>query len=119
MKNIILISILASIFIVGCYYDNEEELYPNSQPAPNDTTTQAASWTADVKPIMDSRCATNGCHVSGQQSPALQTYDQVFNNRVRVQVRACQQKTMPPSAPLSNTDVNKLNSWINAGAPNN
>lgn len=119
MKNIILISILASMCIVGCYYDNEEELYPNSQPAPNDTTSQAATWTADIKPIMDTRCATNGCHISGQQSPTLQTYDQVFANKTRVKVRACDQKTMPPGNPLNPTDINKINSWINAGAPNN
>jgi|688.fasta_scaffold76443_3 hypothetical protein len=118
MKNIILISIFTSLFIAGCYYDNEEELFPNSQPTANDTST-TAKWSTDIRPIMEVRCATSGCHVSGSQSPALQTYDQVFNNRVRVQVRACIEKTMPAGNALSSSDINKLNNWINAGAPNN
>lgn len=100
----------------SCYNDSEEELYPNS----NQTDTSAAvTWTLTVKPIIDQKCATAGCHVSGAQSPDLSSYLGVFNNKDRVKIRATELDNMPAAGALSQANQDAIAKWINNGALNN
>lgn len=117
MKKLLYILVAAStIAISGCYYDKEEELYPNSVGSGScDTTSQ--TYTSNIKSIIDSRCATSGCHVAGAQSPDLSTYQGLVNNIARVKVRAIDEKSMPSAAPLPACEINKITAWINAGKP--
>ncbi len=107
--------LLVSISLTACYKDTEEELYPNSFVKDNNIYTFAA----DVKPIIDTKCASAGCHISGAQSPDLSSYAMVKANIVRVEARAVTLKTMPVSGALSVLEINKLKNWIDAGALNN
>jgi hypothetical protein len=71
-KTFVNISILTFVVlgISGCYYDVEEELYPDNKTACDTTTLNFAA----IKPIFDSKCT--GCH--GGASPSagikLDTY---------------------------------------------
>lgn len=108
---------IALMAVNGCYYDKEDELYPNG-PGSNCDTTQV-TYAATIQPLIANRCAIPGCHVSGAQSPNLSTYTGLVNNITRVQVRALDLKTMPPTGPISSCDISIIRKWINQGTPNN
>ncbi|NNC94999.1 MAG: hypothetical protein HKN92_05505 [Chitinophagales bacterium] len=110
---------LLGITSQGCYYDNVEDLFPGGV-----CDTTAVSFSADVQPIIDLKCATPGCHVAGGSPGIIMTNyagikakvdDGSFENRALVQ------KNMPPSGSqdLTNCELDILTAWINAGAPDN
>jgi hypothetical protein len=101
----------------GCYYDNEERLYPNSF-----CDTTAVTYATKVMPIMQGSCAIPGCHVPGGTGPGdFTTYTgvkaKVDNGTFRTVTIV--NKSMPPSGPLSTCEQQHLETWLNAGAPNN
>ena len=116
MKKLFFLSVL--IFILhSCYYDKEEEIYG---PVTCDVTD--VTYSSHVAPIINSSCATTGCHVSGGSGPGNFT---VFNeliakvNNGSFENRVLIQQTMPPNSELSECDLQTLEIWINNGAPNN
>jgi hypothetical protein len=120
MNNHRLHTLLIGAFFVmlsSCYYDKEEVLYPGT-----DCNTSSVSFSKDVFPIIQTRCATPGCHVQGGGSSLLlENYTQIkasvssgkFNDRVIVQ------QNMPPGQPLSKCQLASLKAWIEAGSPDN
>ena len=62
MKKTLFILIMAG-FLAGCYYDNEEHLYPNLETACD--TTQV-TFAATIRPILQTHCYA--CHSSAQSS---------------------------------------------------
>ena len=109
--------IVLIFFGEGCYYDKEEILYP---AAATDCSTVNATFTG-VKSIITSKCATAGCHnaATAAGGTVLETYDQVKAKADRINQRAIVDKTMPPSTPLSTSEVAILKCWISSGTPNN
>lgn len=115
MKKILLLG--AVIFgLSSCYYDNEEDLYPMD---PSDCVTENLTYDDQIGVLINLNCANRGCHYTGVQAPALTNYDEVKANLERIQVRALEERTMPPSGPLSTCDHNQLTQWIADGAPEN
>ena len=114
MRN--LVFPLLAIILTGCYSDNEEELYPFAF-----CDTQNVTWSNDIQPLIQARCATPACHAPGQQSPDLSTYQGVFAKADRVRARAIDGSPsfMPPSGKLASCDQIKLKDWLDQGAPNN
>lgn len=118
MKKILYLSLaLLTLSLSACYYDKEEELYPNSFN--NTTDTTAATYALTIAPMLTTNC--NNCHMPGGNSPDLTTYANVFANKDKVKARAVDGTPTPmPSAGLMSLDNrNKLAAWIAAGAPNN
>ena len=79
------------------------------------------SFANDVFPIMQSNCATSGCHVSGGSAPfVIAGYSDVKANDISIKSRVSA-RTMPPSGSnaLSNDQINTIVAWVDAGAPNN
>ncbi len=113
-RTLVLCLLFVSI-LTGCYYDNEDELYPNKSGC----DTSNVTYSGIIKPLVDSRCAVPGCHVSGAQPPNLSTYTGLVTNIDRVKVRALELKTMPAAGPLSQCEIDQMWIWINAGSPNN
>ncbi|MEQ8625312.1 MAG: hypothetical protein RJQ00_00225 [Vicingaceae bacterium] len=114
----LILQLLFICLLTSCYYDNEEELYPN---APECDTT-VVTFSVDVQPIISASCAISGCHVAGGTgSGNFQTYSGIkskvdvgsFMNRVIVQ------QNMPPNGDLSSCELEQLKIWIDEGAPNN
>lgn len=110
--------IVGSIIVIsgmsGCYYDKEDELYPNSVCVMPDTV----KFSTDVQHIFMSRCASSGCHVPGTGRIDLSTYQGDTFNIGIIKQRAIEQKSMPPTGPLSNCEIMKLQKWIDAGYKN-
>lgn len=116
---------LILLLIAGCYYDNEETLYPQTSSG-CDTTN--VTYTASVKPILQSYCL--GCH-STAAAPAsgnnvrlenytdLKTY--VTNGKLYGTVsQASGFSPMPKGGgKLDNCTLLKIKKWIDDGALNN
>ena len=117
MKRTQLLIVFICIGVSACYYDNEETLYPNESSC----YSPDVSFSADIKPMIDAKCATAGCHVSGTGRVVLTTFQSIKNIAEDGQLddRVLQRKDMPPSAPLSRCDQEKLQAWLDIGAANN
>jgi len=103
---------------VGCYYDKEELLYPEGAV---NCSTQPAAFKANIKPMIDSKCATAGCHDKTTAAGAVQliVYDDVVAHAARIRQRCIVEKTMPPGAALSASETAALKCWLDNGMPNN
>jgi hypothetical protein len=105
----------------GCYYDVEEELYPNN--APCDTTN--VTFSLSVKPILDADC--NSCHgsTSPQGGIILDTYNGVLNHvNSGALLGAIRHDNgflaMPQGgSKLSNCKIQTIEKWVADGALNN
>lgn len=110
------LALMALLAVPGCYYDVEEELYPTGCVTTNVTYAQT------IDPIIQSRCATPGCHVSGGSAPGdFATYAGVQASVSDGTFKAVviDSRSMPPTGALSACDLNKIQVWLNAGALNN
>lgn len=104
----------------------------------NDPATagrSSPSFSADISPILTSRCATAGCHVAGgPHGVDLRTYDTLSvggddgaiviadNARESEVVKQIVRGRMPPPASgltLDAAEIQSIIDWINGGAENN
>lgn len=123
----ILGSILLSTSIQSCYYDSEEELY--GLPSSTTCDSTAGKFATNVFPIMSAQCATSGCHNAVTASAGAN-----FSNYATIKSYITNSKdfllgsikhtsgfsAMPKDgSKLATCDISKIESWINAGMPNN
>lgn len=122
-KPIIKLLILAVVALVsGCYYDNEATLYPDSA---NCDPTLVSTFSADVLPLLNSRC--NNCHAGTSPSGGikLNTYTEVIKYVNNESLMGTINHTsgfspMPKNnSKMSDCQIQKIQSWIDAGALNN
>jgi hypothetical protein len=116
MKRFLLIAVFlvfAALFFQTCKKDDLKNL---------DCSTIAASYAANIKPIITSQCATtSSCHGAGTNRSDYTTYaglkavadDGSLNQKVIVD------KSMPPSGSLSLDERQKIKCWLNNGSLNN
>lgn len=113
MRPLIPLAIIA-LLAAGCYYDNEEELYG----APCDTSV--FSYSARIQPILQANCYASTCHGPNGDNGELITYAQVkatvddgsFRQAVVVE------KRMPDGGSLTSCELDLIELWLDAGAPN-
>ena len=111
--------IISMLFIVSCTYDKAK--LPPPPPIINLCDTLNVTYSGAIASIMNAHCNTSGCHASGSPYGDLTNYvgvkakvdNTTFRKRVIIQ------KNMPPSYLLPQGDLDKLNCWLKAGAPNN
>ncbi len=107
------------LLTTSCEYNSEEELYPETK-----CDTLNVSFKNDIEPIIENNCAISGCHVAGGNAGGI------YNNYTRIKAkvdngsmreRVVVQQNMPPPDKGSITDcqIDKIDSWIDQGAPNN
>lgn len=121
LKKFLIFSGLALILALStqrCYYDNAEDLY-GLKPDTIDTTPP--SFATNVKPLFDTRCAIEPCHVSGNPlRKPLTTYDEI---KLAIENENLQQrvvnKSMPQGSTLSAAQISLIDRWINEGYQNN
>jgi hypothetical protein len=87
--------------------------------AADDDTGAELTWENFGQSFFGSFCTR--CHFSPPTNSApfsLVTYGDVISHLDRIQIRAIEQRTMPPSAPIpADSDLEDLEIWIDAGAP--
>lgn len=125
MKNLLFI-FLSIIALSGCYYDNEEELYPNT----TECDTTSVTYSGTVLPIIRDNCFA--CHNTNPPSGDILLSDYASIS-AQAKIPAGQagslygaishdpnNSPMPQSAAqLSDCDIAKIKAWIDAGTPNN
>jgi len=93
-----------------------------------DGASQAVSYKIDIAPMLNTRCAVSGCHVSGSEAPFMSTdisYNSLVNggyvntlvpksSTLYIMING-EMKEHIPSA----TDRQKIYDWIRLGALNN
>ena len=127
MKRIIFFTgfiIMIGSALIGCYKD---VILPDAALDP-DGPPQAVSYSLDLAPIFNSKCALSGCHVSGAHKPYLPTalsYQELVNggyvntlvpkdSKLYKFING-EMKEYIPSA----IERQKVYDWIRNGAPNN
>jgi hypothetical protein len=118
--------IMAAIMVTGCYYDNEEYLYPQSATC----NTDNMSFASDIKPVIDASCI--GCHGGAAPSGniSLETYDDVaaaaainpgnYGSLYGAVSHAPGNSPMPKSADkLPDCTIDQIKAWIDQGAMDN
>ncbi len=130
MKSTLSAIALIAMF-TGCYYDNLEELHPNTEPC---DTTGTISYINDINPIMLHSCGSQdlACHNTdaSQSGYGLGTYDDVINTidnsgifleTIKHDPSISSAKWMPKnsSSMIDDCSIQKIEAWINRGRPNN
>jgi len=127
MKKRILFPALVAFLamgVIGCYKD---VLLPEATIDP-DGPPQAVSYKTDIAPILNSKCAISGCHVSPSHKPYMLTdisYNQIVgggfvNTTVPKEsilykkINSDMKEYIPSAA-----DRQKIYDWIRTGALNN
>lgn len=111
---------LFALFIAGCYYDTEEELYPTIECA-----TQNVSYSETVLPIIRDNCYA--CHDAANNfgNITVEGYDLLINfvnngQLLGVIKHESGYSPMPKNVPmLLECEIEKIEAWVNAGAINN
>ena len=115
-----ILPILILLFATSCYYDSEEELYPTLA-----CSTEDMSYAADIFPILEENCyrchdaANNFGGVTLEGREELLRY--VNNGELLGAIRhESGFSPMPKNAPmLLECEIEKIETWISAGAPDN
>ena len=113
-----------SVFLLtagyGCYYDNVEELYPNG------CNTTDVSYSQTIRTLLlNYECL--GCHAGSSPDAGvdLDGYENVKfyvdNGQLMGSILPEEgYELMPLGGPrMKQCDIDKIQSWINAGAPDN
>ncbi|MEY4851918.1 MAG: hypothetical protein RIS99_313 [Bacteroidota bacterium] len=118
-----IVAILLGMFALSsCYYDNEEELYPNTN-VPCDSVV--VSFKTDVDPILQNYCV--GCHNANNPGGGYiyDTYADTKNSvddgtLLGVTNHYTGFSSMPKGgSKLPSCELGKIRNWINEGALNN
>ncbi|MCB9246734.1 MAG: hypothetical protein H6606_09935 [Flavobacteriales bacterium] len=116
-----LLMLISIVWMSGCYYDIEQDLYGGGSPC----NTTDVNFSGVVNPIIANNCLS--CHNAGlaNGNVRLDSYTEIKkyadNGKLLSSIKrdGTIAKAMPPDAPLGNCRVNQIEVWINAGAPNN
>ena len=121
-KHVFYITIVL-ITVISC---NKEK---GEMPTVEETVacdTINAKYNNEIENIINTACATSGCHNATGQNPKLSDYDKVKaavdGGRFELRVFNSPSAPMPPSfitRQLSAEEKDKLRCWLDAGAPNN
>ncbi len=119
-----LVLVILMTLLTSCYYDKEEELYGVTP-----CQTQNISYSTNVLPVLQAQCyschgastaATNGAGINLEGYTALSAYLQAnqktFLGAIKQEVGYA---PMPKGGRLDNCTISQIESWINAGYPNN
>jgi hypothetical protein len=114
MKNLfnLILTVVIGITILSCARD-----IAKPEPIPEQCTP--VSFSQEILPIMQQRCT--GCHSTSYSCGSLEDYMGVkdkYNNGTLKQ-RVIVQKDMPSGSSLTQAEIQKINCWIEQGAPNN
>ena len=122
-SRLLALLLLLGIAFTGCYNDSEEELYPEIPGSQCDLTS--VTYSSTIAPIMATNC--NSCHSGASASAGVvtNTYEGLSiiakNGKLYGSVsHASVYSAMPQGgAMLSNCNLDKIKTWVDAGALNN
>ena len=104
------------VMLNACYYDNAALLYPGSLSCSGATP----SFATQVAPLIQSRCATGGCHAAGATNSggALTNYTQVSAKAAAIKTSVLN-GSMPKGSQLTAAEKKTISCWVDNGSMNN
>lgn len=90
-------------------------VFPKAVTVPRGDT--GTNLTADIMPIIETKCAITGCH-NGSQSPNLSTKAAVVSNAAAIKAQT-QSGAMPKEGSITATQKALIACWVDDGAKNN
>lgn len=120
MKKTLSIIIVCLFTFYSCSKSNNT-VVEHPEPPLDCSTVTAKTYTTDVSPTIQSKCATDAnCHGSGSGNGpgALLNYSAIFNARVQIR-EAIASGRMPLTGSITSAQKNSILCWIDSGAPNN
>ena len=127
MKERLLLIIAAFLIVASCSKSSNDDDGGNGGGGGGNCniscTGVAASFSANVNPIIQSTCATDAtCHGSGAPSSngpgQLLTYAQISGASAAIKTAVCN-GTMPKVGSLTTGQKNTIICWVNGGAQPN
>lgn len=120
MSKIFLVSIISILGIASCTYNSEEELYGTSN-----CDTENMSYSTDIVPLITNNCL--GCHgtfnylgnvnLEGHAEIVKYATDGSLVGSIK---HSAGYVAMPDGSPkMDACSIAKIESWVNAGSPNN
>jgi hypothetical protein len=76
------------------------------------------SWSMDIKPIIDMRCAKPLCHVAGTGRSDLSQVANVQQLALQIKTKT-QNRSMPFDEPMPANEIQLIACWVEDGALNN
>lgn len=76
------------------------------------------SYAGQIKNILTTSCNTAGCHGAGTGSRDWTNFENVVNKAANIKIRTAN-RTMPPTTPLSQDQIDLIGCWVDDGTPNN
>lgn len=117
---LVVLLMCSALSLQSCYYDVEEELYPNDM-----CDTTAVTFSGSIQPILARNCTTCHTGASANAGVDLSTHagaaTVALNGRlVGAVTHAAGFAPMPQGASkLSECNINQIKIWVESGAPNN
>lgn len=112
-KFLFFLFIAGLVAFTSCKKDDESN---------NDIDCSTVTYSTTIAPILQNSCTTAGCHNAGSPNGSYITYadletvakDGTMEQRVLIDM------TMPKAgAPLTQTQLDQFQCWLDAGAPDN
>ena len=124
MKKLILFAVIAGL-LAGCYYDNEETLYPSVEKG---CDTTSVTYSKTIQPILQTNCY--GCHsIKDNASLGGNNNLEDFTSLKQIVgdghfylsiIQDPRHTPMPKNgAKLDTCSITKIKIWIDHGALNN
>jgi hypothetical protein len=76
------------------------------------------SYANQIKAIITTNCALSGCHDAGSGSRNWTDFNILKANAANIKTRVVN-RTMPPSQPLKQSEIDLISCWVDDGAANN
>lgn len=118
MKQFLVIILSGIILVISsCTYKvTEEEI-----PVVDVCDTLGVIYSNDVQTIISNNCNSPSCHGGNVNLPDYSSYEGLKTSvdNGKITQRVLEEKNMPPSGPLDEESLERIECWINEGAPNN
>ncbi len=123
MKKILALSALIIFFCISCYYDNEENLYPEISNACDTTNVTFSSTITTMMSNSCLSCHSNSTAANFGNNIRLQDYSDVNAQGQRVLGTIGHNSGFSPmpkgGAKLNDCLIVQFEVWVNNGSPNN
>jgi len=123
MKKILILSALITFFFISCYYDNEENLYPEISNACDTTNVTFSGTIATMLSNNCLSCHSNSTAANFGNNIRLEDYADVKAQNQRVLGSIKQSSGFSPmpkgGAKLNDCLITQFGIWVKNGSPNN
>jgi len=123
LQTLILTTVITGIFLVSCYYDSEEGLYPELSTS---CDTSLVTFTATIVPILNNNCYS--CHsnqnaASSGNNLRLQNYADVSANAAAITGAINHSANFIPmpknGGKIKACSITQFGIWVREGKQNN